>query len=86
MNRPDNWLDRYIGLPWKIGGRELHGGIDCWGLVRLVMRDEAGIDSRHGLMTPTPTERHAVPGRGRSIGILITFSVCLRVKNSFLTS
>ena len=44
MNRPDNWLDRYIGLPWKIGGRELHGGIDCWGLVRLVMRDEAGID------------------------------------------
>lgn len=44
MNRPDNWLDRYIGLPWKIGGRELYGGIDCWGLVRLVMRDEAGID------------------------------------------
>ena len=44
MSRPDNWLDRYIGLPWKIGGRELHGGIDCWGLVRLVMRDEAGID------------------------------------------
>lgn len=40
---PDNWLDKYVGLPWRIGGRELRGGIDCWGLARLVLRDEAGI-------------------------------------------
>lgn len=45
MSRPDNRLDRYINLPWKIGGRELHGGIGCWGPVRLVMRDEVGIDT-----------------------------------------
>lgn len=44
MNRPDGWLDQYIGLPWKAGGRELRGGIDCWGLARLVLREEAGIE------------------------------------------
>lgn len=42
MSRPNNWLDRYIGLPWKIGGQELRGDTDCWGLVRFIMRDEAG--------------------------------------------
>lgn len=41
--RPDAWLDAYIGLPWRLGGRELRGGIDCWGLARLVLRREAGI-------------------------------------------
>lgn len=38
-----SWLDRYVGLPWKIGGREFEGGIDCWGLVRLVLAREAGV-------------------------------------------
>jgi cell wall-associated NlpC family hydrolase len=35
-------LDEYVGLPYRDGGRG-KDGCDCWGLVRLVYREKAGI-------------------------------------------
>lgn len=32
----------YVGLPWRDRGRD-RAGLDCWGLVRLVLEEEAGI-------------------------------------------
>lgn len=36
-------VNRYVGTPFLAGGRQ-HGGLDCWGLVRLVLLEEFGID------------------------------------------
>lgn len=34
------WVNRYVGLPFGEGP----GEITCWGLVRLVYRDQLGVD------------------------------------------
>ena len=38
-----HWTARYINIPYINKGREFSGA-DCWGLVRLVYKNELGID------------------------------------------
>lgn len=39
---PPGWVRRWIGLPFKLGGRG-PGSFDCWGLARAVLEAEFGI-------------------------------------------
>lgn len=41
MNRP--WAEKYVGLPFVDGGRDFTG-VDCWGLVKLILQTECGIE------------------------------------------
>lgn len=40
---PPDWVAPYIGLPWQTMGRD-RDGLDCWGLVRLVLAERFDID------------------------------------------
>lgn len=39
----DHWSTKYLGLPYETGGRTREG-LDCWGLVRLVLAEQFEID------------------------------------------
>lgn len=38
-----NWANKYVGLPFVDHGRDFNG-VDCWGLVQLVMKTEQHIE------------------------------------------
>jgi cell wall-associated NlpC family hydrolase len=38
-----HWIYKYLSIPWVAGGRDWQG-VDCWGLLRLVYKEEFGIE------------------------------------------
>jgi cell wall-associated NlpC family hydrolase len=50
------WVAGYVGLPYKKLGRSRHG-VDCWGLVRLVLVEQFGQDlPEYGEVGEAPTQ------------------------------
>lgn len=37
------WVNSYVGIPWLVNGRS-KAGVDCWGIVLAVYREQRGID------------------------------------------
>ena len=56
------WVNDYVGLPFVDGGRT-RAGVDCYGLVRLVLREQFGISlPDYGDVYQSVRERETIAG------------------------
>ncbi len=39
-----HWVNSYIGIPYLVGGTSREEGLDCWGLFRLIQKEQFGRD------------------------------------------
>jgi cell wall-associated NlpC family hydrolase len=54
------WAARYVGRPFADGGRDLDG-VDCWGLVRLILREQYSLElPSYAGAYPSASERSEV--------------------------
>lgn len=63
---PEPWVQRYIGLPFVELGRDWEGA-DCWGLPRLALLEQTGIEVPSYDTGYTACSRHDVVDIGRLI-------------------
>lgn len=59
------WYNKYIGIPYKDKGRD-ETGIDCWGLVALVYKQEFGVE------LPSFAELYTSADDAESVAIAVT--------------
>lgn len=55
----NGWVRDYVGIPFVFGGSD-HDGCDCWGLVRLIYREQLGVTlDRYSDINPRDMRRVA---------------------------
>lgn len=45
------WVNSWVGTPWQVNGRD-RSGIDCWGLVLAVFREQRGVELPDWTVSP----------------------------------
>jgi len=58
------WVARFVGIPWRDGGRDFYG-CDCYGLCHLVFRD------RYGIELPSYVGAYASPRERDEVAMLL---------------
>ena len=70
-----NWLEQYVGLDFKAHGRTIDEGVDCYGLVRLILAERFGtllprfLDQTEKDDSPVRLEPTETPGKAALIFI-----------------
>ena len=62
------WAGRYVGLAFRDHGRDREG-VDCWGLLSLVMREQYGVE------LPSYADRYASAKEREEIAALLLVGV-----------
>lgn len=55
------WWNQYVGTPFQAHGRDI-SGCDCWGLVRLVLRNHFAVNLPEYLGYSSPEAKREVSG------------------------
>ncbi len=65
--QPPAWAGAFVGIPYRDFGRG-RDACDCWGLVRLVLRERAGIDLPAYCVAPDDVEAVQAAIAGERVG------------------